>query len=75
MVDISSITELSIPNMSESVDEIGYSCGNKTVGWNTTDSVSTDYCWIALKKNNNTAFTDAELANGAEAVFNYVIHS
>lgn len=72
-VDVTSLEQLSIPNQSPNVNpyKIGYRCGSKTVGWNTTDSVTTPYVWIALKKNDDTAFTSAELANGAEAVFTY----
>lgn len=72
-VDVTSLELLNIPNQNPTgnPDGTGYSCGNKTVGWNTTDSVSTPYLWIAIKKNNNTNFTADELQNGAEAVFTY----
>lgn len=73
VVDVTSLELLNIPNQNPSgnPDGTGYSCGNKTVGWNTTDSVSTPYLWIALKKNDGTNFTADELRNGAEAVFTY----
>lgn len=48
-----------------------YQAGTKSISWKTSDSVSTPYVWLALKKLDNTAFTAAELANGAEAVFTY----
>lgn len=53
------------------VDSYGYAGGTKTVSWVTSDSVSTPYVWLTLKKNDGTAFTEEELANGAEAVFTY----
>ena len=48
-----------------------YQGSTKTIAWATSDSVSTTYVWLALKKNDGTAFTAEELANGAEAVFTY----
>lgn len=45
--------------------------GSKSVSWKTSDSVSTAYVGICLKKLDNTAFTAAELANGAAAVITY----
>lgn len=71
VVDVTSNEQLSIPLEVSAVNLVGYRCGSKTVGWNTTDSASTPYCWIVLKKNDGTAFTSAELANGAKAVFTY----
>ena len=56
---------------STAVDGVMFQCGTKTVSWATTDSVTTSYAWISLKKMDNTAFTSAELQNGAEAVFTY----
>lgn len=53
------------------LDSYGYAGGTKTVSWATSDSASTPYVWLALKKNDGTAFTEEELANGAEAVFTY----
>ena len=70
-VDVSSDEQLQIPNTSTAVDKIGYSCGSKAVSWAESDSVTTPFVWLALKKLDNTAFTDAELANGAEAVFTF----
>ena len=49
----------------------GYAGGTKSVEWATTDSVSTEYVWLALQKLDNTEFTSVELANGAEAVFTF----
>lgn len=77
VVDVTSLELLNIPNQAPSAnpDGTGYSCGSKTVGWFSTDSVTSPYLWIALKKNDNTNFTTAELANGAEAVFTYTSNS
>ena len=50
---------------------IYYQGGTKSISWLTSDSATSEYIMIALKKNNNTAFTTAELANGAEAVFTF----
>lgn len=50
---------------------IYYQGGSKSISWVTSDSADSEYIMIALKKNDNTAFTTAELANGAEAVFTY----
>ena len=71
VVDVTSDTAISVPNYTDAKDRIIWSAGTKTVGWNTTDSVTTDFLFIALKKNDNTNFTDAELANAAEAVFTF----
>lgn len=59
------------PPIGSYVDSYGYAGGTKTVSWVTSDSVSTPYVWLTLKKNDGTAFTEEELANGAEAVFTY----
>ena len=56
---------------SSAVLGVYYQGGEKTISWKTSDSATSSYIMIALKKNDNTAFTDAELANGAEAVFTY----
>lgn len=48
-----------------------YQGGAKSVSWATSGSASTSYIMVSLKKNDSTAFTDEELANGAEAVFTY----
>ena len=49
----------------------GYPGGTKSISWQTSDSVSTTYVWLSLKKLDGTAFTTEELANGAAAVFTY----
>lgn len=51
-----------------------YQGGTKSISWKTTDSATTPYIMIALKKNSGS-FTTAELANGAEAVFTYTSNS
>lgn len=48
-----------------------YMGGDKTISWVASDSVTTPYVMVALKKNDDTEFTAAELKNGAEAVFTY----
>lgn len=53
------------------IDGYCYLADTQTVAWKTTDSVASDYVWLALKKMDGTAFTSAELENGAEAVFTY----
>ena len=53
------------------VGGVWYQGGSKSIAWVTSDSATTPYIWIVLKKMDNTAFTSAELANGAEAVFTY----
>lgn len=53
------------------IEHVYYAGGTKTISWQTSDSASTPYILISLKKLDNTAFTDAELANGAEAVFTF----
>lgn len=45
--------------------------GSKSISWQSSDSASSDYIVIVLKKNDNTEFTYDELKNGAEAVFTY----
>ena len=69
--DCTSNAELQIPNYAEANPKIAYSAGDKTIAWLSSDSVTTSYAIIALKKMDNTAFTNEELANGAEAVFTY----
>lgn len=66
---------ISASGYSGAVDSTVYRCGSKTIGWLTTDSVTTDYAWLALKKMDGTAFTAEELANGAEAVFTYTTNA
>ena len=53
------------------IEHVYYTGGSKTIAWASTDSASTQYVMVALKKLDNTPFTTAELANGAEAVFTY----
>lgn len=53
------------------VDGYGYPNASGTPSWSTSGSTSAAYVWLALKKMDGTAFTGAELANGAEAVFTY----
>lgn len=53
------------------VDGYYYLGGDKTIAWQTQDSVSTRYVWLSLKKLDGTAFTAQELADGAAAVFTY----
>lgn len=53
------------------MDDYVYEGGDKSIAWKSSDSVSTPYVWLALKKMDGTAFTAEELANGAEAVFTY----
>lgn len=53
------------------VDGEWYQGGTKSVSWKASDSVTSAYVWLALKKMDGTSFTDEELANGAEAVFTY----
>lgn len=47
-----------------------YAGGTKTISWKTSDSATTPYIMVSLKKNSGN-FTSAELANGAEAVFTF----
>lgn len=54
-----------------SVDKIWYQGGAKTIAWAASDSVTSAYVWLCLKKMDGTAFTTEELANGAEAVFTF----
>lgn len=56
---------------SGSVDGYGYANGTNSPSWVTSGYCSDPYVWLALKKMDGTAFTDAELANGAAAVFTY----
>lgn len=68
--DITDLTKRS-PAPRGNVDGYYYQGGSKSAAWTTSDSVSSAYVWLALKKMDGTAFTDAELANGAEAVFTF----
>ena len=56
---------------SAAIEHVYYTGGSKSISWKTTDSAETSYIIVSLKKLDNTAFTDAELANGAEAVFTF----
>ena len=49
--------------------------GNKTTAWGASDSASSDYVWLALKKLDGTDFTSEELSHGASAVFTYTYSS
>lgn len=69
--DVTDLTQMTTDVPSAAVDGYYYQSGTKAISWTTTDSASTPYVWLALKKMDNTAFTSAELANGAEAVFTY----
>ena len=69
--DISSITKKTASVPQSALDGYYYASGNKSIAWAESDSVTTPYVWLALKKTDGTAFTDEELANGAAAVFTY----
>lgn len=56
---------------SGSVDGYGYPPSGNAPSWATSGSTQASYVWVALKKNDGTAFTDEELANGAAAVITY----
>lgn len=56
---------------SQAIEHVYYTGGSKSISWKTSDSATTPYILVALKKMDNTAFTNAELANGAEAVFTF----
>lgn len=70
-VDATSDVAVEVSSSYGYVGNIAYPRGTKTVSWNSSDSVTTTYCWLALKKNDGTAFTAEELADGAAAVFTY----
>ena len=55
---------------SAAVTGVYYAGGTKSPAWVNSDSATTPYIMIALKKSSGE-FTDAELANGAEAVFTF----
>lgn len=69
--DVTSLNELQIPSIGSANPKVAYSAGTKTIAWAASDSASTPYIWVALKKMDNTPFTEAELANAAEAVFTF----
>ena len=56
---------------SAAIEHVYYTGGSKSISWKTTDSAETSYIIVSLKKLDNTAFNDSELANGAEAVFTF----
>ena len=68
---VTSLTQHSLPNSPTSVDHYGYPNSSKTPSWTSSDSTTAAYVWLALKKIDGTAFTEAELANGASAVFTW----
>ena len=53
------------------IESVYYTGGTKSIAWATSDSATTDYILVALKKMDGTSFTAEELANGAEAVFTF----
>lgn len=67
VIDITSMDKHS-SSSSSVIDGYWYSKGNKTITWDTVNSATTPYIWVALKKLDNTAFTQEELANNASAV-------
>lgn len=69
--EVTSLTEIPIPTYTSSVYKVAYQGNNKSVSWGASDSCTASYAWVALKKNDGTAFTADELAHGAEAVFTY----
>ena len=69
--DVSSITKITTSVPTSALDGYYYACGNKSITWKESDSVSTPYVWLALKKMDGTSFTEEELANGAVAVFTF----
>lgn len=68
--DVADNTPIST-SYSSAIEGVYYTGGSKSISWKTSDSASTPYVLIALKKMDNTSFTDTELANGAEAVFTF----
>lgn len=51
------------------LDKIGYRSTISGASWGKTFTRTSAYVWIGLRKEDGTDFTDAELANGAAAVF------
>ncbi len=64
------ITDNTPIEFSTSVTGYMYQAGSKSISWKSSDSVTTPYVWLSLKKISGS-FTEAELANGAEAVFTF----
>lgn len=62
------ITSITVQNVG-TVD--AYHGGTKSISWAASDSATTDYVWLALKKNDGTDFTEEELANAEGTVFTY----
>lgn len=58
----------------QAVTGVYYQGGTKSISWKTTDSATTPYIMISLKKASGS-FTEAELANAAEAVFTFTSSS
>ena len=48
-----------------------YQGDTSTPSFSNTATITADYFLLSLKKMDNTSFTEAELANGAEAVFTF----
>jgi hypothetical protein len=53
------------------VSEGVYQGGAKTITWHDSDSVSTPGVWLAIKKLDNTNFTEEEVENAEGMVFTY----
>lgn len=70
-VDVVSLDKIKTNVPASAVDGYMYQGGTKTINYGSTDSVTSEYCWLCLRKNNNTQFTEAELADGASAVFTF----
>lgn len=69
--DITNLTKITEGVPAASVDGYMYQGGTKSISWKTSDSVSSTYVWLSLKKNDGTDFTADELKDGAKAVFTY----
>lgn len=50
------------------IDGYWYEKDNKAVNWTSSDTSSSPFVWVALKKLDNTSFTQEELANNAKNV-------
>ena len=68
--DITNNTPIST-TYSSAIEGVYYTGGTKSISWASSDSATSDYILIALKKMDGTSFTAEELANGAEAVFTF----
>lgn len=71
--DVQSLSRVTIPSsyMPAAVDGYGHQGGTKSVSWVNSDSVTTDYAWVAFKKLDGTDFTAEEIANIEGTVFTY----